>query len=104
MGTSPQDTSQNLVRRNVRATRLKQGLSQQELAEKAGLHPRYISRLETSDQNMTLDILDKIAKALDVDPADLLGKANVDLVTKDVRLLDEAIKGLQVFRSRVREI
>ena len=93
---------QTIVRKNVRALRLKRGFSQQDLAEKAGLHTRYISRLETTDQNVTLDILEGIAKALGVNPSELLGSAHVDVASRDVHLIDDAIKGLQIFRSRVR--
>lgn len=86
----------------MRALRLECEMSQQELAEKARLHPRYISRLETSDQNVTLDILASIADALGVEPSELLGSDHTDVGPRDAQILDSAIKNLQVFRSRIR--
>ena len=48
----------------VRDERLKQGLSQESLAEKAGLHRTYIGMIERAEKNITLINIEKIAKAL----------------------------------------
>ncbi|AFY48543.1 putative transcription factor, MBF1 like protein [Nostoc sp. PCC 7524] len=50
----------------VRDERLQQGLSQEELAEKAGLHRTYIGMIERAEKNITLINIGKIAKALDI--------------------------------------
>ncbi|MBU0896694.1 MAG: helix-turn-helix transcriptional regulator [Candidatus Omnitrophica bacterium] len=42
------------------------GLSQEELAEKANIHPTYIEVIERGEQAPTLDTIEKIAKALDI--------------------------------------
>jgi len=42
------------------------GLSQEKLAEGAGLHPTYISMIERGVRNPTLDSADRIAKALKI--------------------------------------
>ena len=50
----------------VRDRRMAAGLSQEKLAETAGLHPTYISMVERGVRNPTLDVAARIAKALEV--------------------------------------
>ena len=50
----------------VREERQKQGLSQEQLAERAGVHRTYIGMVERAEKNITLLNIEKIAKALDV--------------------------------------
>jgi transcriptional regulator with XRE-family HTH domain len=50
----------------IKALREKRGLSQQALADKAGLSRTYLARLETARQDPTLSTLEKLAKALKV--------------------------------------
>lgn len=50
----------------VREERLRQGLSQEELATKAGVHRTYIGMIERAEKNITLENIDKIAKALNL--------------------------------------
>ena len=56
---------------NVRHWRKKRGLSQEEFAGRAQLHPTYVSGIETGHRNPTVKIIGRIAKALKVEPADL---------------------------------
>lgn len=48
----------------IRGERLKQGLSQEKLAERAELHRTYIGMLERGDKNITVLNLNKVAAAL----------------------------------------
>lgn len=57
---------------NLRALRLAQGLSQEAIADLAGLHRTYVSSVERCERNATLDTLDKLAAALGTKPSDLL--------------------------------
>lgn len=57
---------------NMRRYRRSAGLSQEELAHRAGLDRTYISALERRQYAASVDVLDKIAKELGVTPADLL--------------------------------
>jgi transcriptional regulator with XRE-family HTH domain len=50
----------------VRQRRIAAGLSQETLAERAGLHPTYVSMVERGVRNPTLDVAARIAKALKV--------------------------------------
>jgi transcriptional regulator with XRE-family HTH domain len=57
----------------IRQLREAKGISQRELAEKAGLSREYVLRLEGAQQDPTLGTLEKIAKALGV-PVGMLVK------------------------------
>lgn len=48
----------------VRQERLRQNLSQEELASRAGVHRTYIGMIERAEKNITLENIKKIAKAL----------------------------------------
>ena len=59
----------------IRLVRSKRGLSQEELAFRAGLHRTYISLVERSKKSPTVDCLTRISAALDVRTSDLLANA-----------------------------
>ncbi|MCA6122118.1 helix-turn-helix transcriptional regulator [Bradyrhizobium sp. WSM 1704] len=61
-----------VVADNVRALRKAAELSQEELAHEAGLDRTYISQVERRQRNVTIVVLAKIAKALNVTPDKLL--------------------------------
>jgi transcriptional regulator with XRE-family HTH domain len=50
----------------VRTERQKRGLSQEDLAEKAGVHRTYIGMIERGEKNITLLNIEKLAKALGI--------------------------------------
>ena len=56
----------------VREERLKIGISQEVLAEKAGVHRTYIGMIERAEKNITLKNIEKIAKALKMKISKLL--------------------------------
>jgi len=58
--------------RKVREERVKQGLSQEELAAKADVHRTYIGMIERAEKNITLVNIEKISKALGMKIAQLL--------------------------------
>lgn len=57
---------------NVKEERIRQGLSQEKLAELSNLHRTYISFLERGKRNVTLNTIEKLSKALNVDAITLL--------------------------------
>lgn len=50
----------------VRAEREKLGLSQEALAAKAGMHRTYIGMIERAEKNITLENIERLAKALGI--------------------------------------
>ncbi len=65
-------SSKTILARNLRLMRSKQGLSQERLAELSGLHRTYVSSVEREERNISLENIEKLAKALSVEPVDLL--------------------------------
>lgn len=58
--------------KNVQEKRKSLKLSQEQLAELAGVHRTYIGMIERAEKNITLCNIEKIAKALNVDVCSLL--------------------------------
>ena len=58
----------------VREKRKERGLSQEDLAHKADLHRTYIGMIERAEKNITLENINKIAKALDTPISELFEK------------------------------
>ena len=54
----------------VRSERTKLSLSQEELASRAVVHRTYIGMIERGEKNITLENIEKIAKALKINIAD----------------------------------
>jgi transcriptional regulator with XRE-family HTH domain len=61
---------------NVRSLRKAADLSQEELADEAGVDRTYISQVERAQRNITVSVLAKIANALKVSPDKLLVASN----------------------------
>lgn len=55
----------------VRKERVKRGFSQEKLASKAGVHRTYIGMIERAEKNITLENIERIAKALGIEIASL---------------------------------
>ena len=52
---------------NVRKYRLQKGMSQEELADKANLHRTYISAVECERRSISLENIQRIADALEIE-------------------------------------
>jgi len=57
---------------NVQKYRKEQHISQEKLAEIAGVHRTYIGMIERAEKNVTLRNMEKIAKALNIHVTELL--------------------------------
>ena len=57
---------------NMRRIRHDQNLTQEELAARAEISMRYIGSIERARVAASVSVLGKLAKALDVDPCDLI--------------------------------
>jgi len=62
----------DVLARNLRLLRAERGWSQEYLASEAGLNRTYLSAVERSEQNISLDNIYKISRALSVGAAELL--------------------------------
>ena len=59
---------------NLKRYRQRAGLSQEELAHRAGIDRTYVSSLERCVYAVSIDVLDRLAKELGVEAADLLSR------------------------------
>ena len=57
---------------NLKAARLKQGLTQAQLAERAGLLQQYVSLVETGKQNVTLTTAQTLARVVHQNVSEML--------------------------------
>lgn len=56
----------------VREERKRKNISQEELAELAGLHRTYVGSIERGERNISINNIERIAKALRIGPDELL--------------------------------
>ena len=56
--------------KKVRAERDKLAFSQEELGSRAGVHRTYIGMIERAEKNITLENIEKVAKALNLKLSD----------------------------------
>lgn len=66
------ETGRKRFGHRVRELRTAAGISQETLAEQAGIHRTYVSDLERGGRNVGLDNIIAIARALGVTPSDLM--------------------------------
>lgn len=99
----------------IRSLRNSRGLSQEKLAELAGVHPTYISEIELGKSNASISVFEGIALGLGISLSELVevhgGEEDIALMTliSHLRSLDErqrkvfietaavVLKGMQEF-------
>lgn len=67
---------------NLKKYRKERGLSQEAFSEKVGLHRTYISALEREKRNISIDNIQKIADALEIDTYKLFIDASKEEILK----------------------
>ncbi len=72
MGDKGQGDAKVAFGLRLRELRLARGLSQEALAQKAGVDRTYVSSVERGRRNVSLEIIHLLADALGVHPAELL--------------------------------
>jgi transcriptional regulator with XRE-family HTH domain len=58
----------------LKTLRIRRALTQQELADRAGVSSNALNRIELNKAEPHMSTLRKLAKALDVDPTELVGE------------------------------
>ena len=82
------------VGNRIRELRKARGLSQEQLAEYADLHPTYIGEIERAETNVSLRTLQKIADALKTNVANLIPSPISKQPATEAELLTSQILGL----------
>jgi len=65
-----------VMARNLRQARHEKKLTQEELADRAGLSMRYVGAIERGDVSASVTVLGHIADALGIEPGELLKKVS----------------------------
>ena len=65
--------ARNIFAHKLKEFRVKKNLSQEELADMAGLHRTYVGSVERGERNISIDNMERLASALNVQIKDLLG-------------------------------
>jgi transcriptional regulator with XRE-family HTH domain len=106
--TQEDDGLDSLVRKRIRALRVAQGWSLEDLAERARLSPSTLSRIETGGRRLALDQLVTLARALDTSLDQMVETATDDVVTNPMhdgahglRWPIRAEPGMTVVRQRM---
>lgn len=74
MDTSEEYIIQEKFGKAIKKRRAEIGLSQEELAMRAGIHRTYISDVERGERNISLRNIFRISKALEISIAELFSK------------------------------
>jgi len=92
----------DILARNIKENRRKCGFSQEKLAEKAGISTPFVAMIEVSRQFPTPDVMEKIAKALNIKtwqlfavspaPEDAMERLHMSIVENIERVVDCAVK------------
>ncbi|MEV0670967.1 XRE family transcriptional regulator [Mycobacterium sp. NPDC050441] len=99
----------SLVRKRIRALRVAQGWSLDELAARARLSPSSLSRIETGSRRLALDQLVTLARALDTsldqlvetETDDVISHPTTDAANGIMRWPIKANSGMTVVRARM---
>lgn len=66
------ETARKRFARKLKTERLARGISQEALAELAGLHRTYVGSVERGERNIAVDNMELLANAMGLDICDLL--------------------------------
>lgn len=73
-GRTTGESARERLAHHLRALRAARDLSQEELASLADLHRTYVGSIERRERNVSLDNVERLARALNVDICDLLAR------------------------------
>jgi transcriptional regulator with XRE-family HTH domain len=73
---TPKSQLRDVIARNLRLHRAERGWSQERLALESGLNRTYLSAVERSEQNISVDNIARLAAALNIEAGDLIKSAS----------------------------
>lgn len=84
------------VGNRIRALRKQRGMTQEQLAEKASLHYSYLSSMERGERNVSIESLEKVINALEINPMQIFNFADTEILegTADKEATLQAINAL----------
>ena len=82
---------QSVLAYNIKKCRKTKGLTQEQLAEKAQTSTNYLGSIETGKKYPSPQMMDKLAKALDINPLELFQKESPNIQSIK-RSLEEKIQ------------
>lgn len=82
---------QSVLAYNIKKCRKTKGLTQEQLAEKAQTSTNYLGSIETGKKYPSPQMIDKLAKALDINPLELFKKESPNIQSIK-RSLEEKIQ------------
>ncbi len=86
---------QHKLGRAIRKLRKDRSISQESLSLSAGVDRRYMSDIENGKRNVSIEILERISKCLEVSVSDIIATAeNIDFFFKKVEDLKEMLVNL----------
>ncbi|MEW6686230.1 MAG: helix-turn-helix domain-containing protein [Candidatus Edwardsbacteria bacterium] len=89
------------VGQQIRLLRIRRGLTQEELAEKAGMNPKYIGQIERGEVNTTINMLTKVASGMNLNLADLFSFPKTRIRETENTLVEKRIiRLLQVLNTK----
>ncbi len=93
-----------IVSNNIKTARIEAGLTQQVLATRAGFKVSYLARLETDPQNISIQILERISKALGKSPVQLVHQEGKPQATqKHSHLFHQGMQLLKAFGTTLED-
>jgi len=94
-------TAKELLGARIKEIRKERQLSQERLAEKVGVEPKQISRIEGSKSSPSMETLEAIARELQVEMKDLLDYQHLQ---KEVNIEDQAIQILRMMDDKTKRL
>lgn len=79
-------TAQKKIGKRIKQLRELKKLTQEQFEEVSGINARYLSALELGQKNVTIQVLEKVSKALDIELIDLFYFESKDSRAPDVDL------------------
>lgn len=87
-------TTKELLGARIKEIRKLRKMTQEKLAEKIGVDPKYVSFIEVGRSSPSLEALEKLAQALDVDIKDLFEFSHHEARPASVEQIDGMLKAV----------